>query len=174
MARKSGYVRRNGVMRRESLWFTGVMTLTTLGAPSTAVLVTTLNAAALALRPFTVVRTRGTWQVISDNSTVAESYQVQLGHAVVSDQASAIGITAVSTPATDSGSDLWYVFETQMGSLEVTTDVGRYIKERSVNFDSKAMRKVEDGEDLITVLETSAISLGASVRLFSRTLIKLH
>jgi len=43
-----------------------------------------------------------------------------------------------------------------------------------VEFDSRAMRKVEDGQDVVTVLETSAISLGAVLTYHDRTLIKLH
>jgi len=40
--------------------------------------------------------------------------------------------------------------------------------------DSKAMRKVEDGQDLIRVVETSSISLGVAIVYSGRALIKLH
>ncbi len=40
--------------------------------------------------------------------------------------------------------------------------------------DSKAMRKVEEGQTLVEVIETGALSSGVSVITFQRTLIKLH
>ena len=40
--------------------------------------------------------------------------------------------------------------------------------------DSKSMRKVEEGQDLIEVIENSAISNGAQVITYTRVLIKLH
>ena len=173
-SRKSGFILRNGVMRRETLWFGGTVAGTTLASASSAAIVTSLSAGALAQRPFTVVRTRGRLQLQSDQVSVTEPYQCQYGHAVVSDQASAIGITAVPTPDTDNDSDLWYVFETLMGSLRVTTDIGRFIETVDTEIDSKAMRKVEEGQDVITVAEASAVSNGLTLFSFQRTLVKLH
>ncbi len=66
VGRRSGRVFRGGRQVRESLWFNALELTTTLAAASTAVLVGTLSAAALALRPFTVVRTRGNITVHSD------------------------------------------------------------------------------------------------------------
>jgi len=172
--RKSGFILRSGVMRRETSWFAGSMVATTLVAASSAAIVTSLNAAALALRPFTVIRTRGRLLLQSDITGVTESYQAQYGHAIVSDQAVAVGITAVPTPNTDSGSDLWYVFETMMGGLRVTSDIGRFIETNTQEFDSKAMRKVEPGQDLVAVAEASSISNGLTLFSWERTLIKLH
>ena len=40
--------------------------------------------------------------------------------------------------------------------------------------DSKAMRKVEDGEDLVVVVETNSVSNGAVAVSSYRQLIKLH
>ncbi len=174
MARKSGFVRRNNRMVRETVWFGGVISVTTLAAASTATLVTSLNAAALALRPFTVIRTRGTLQLTSDQTAATENQDVQYGRCVVSDQATAIGVTAVPTPSTDNSSDAWYVFETVFSQLFVTTDIGRFISVQQHDFDSRAMRKVEDGFDVISVVETGAGSDGAVIRAFARTLVKLH
>ncbi len=42
------------------------------------------------------------------------------------------------------------------------------------DYDSRAMRKVEDGQDIAVVVEASGISLGVSVVNVSRMLIKLH
>ena len=175
MARKSGFVRRGGSMRRETLWFGGAFSAQALAAASTAVLTTSLNAAALALRPFTIVRTHAYLHVNSDQVGASENYSVAFGRAVVSDQASAIGVTAVPTPATDNASDLWYFHQVLMSRFlfadgtGLNPDIGV-----QGSYESKAMRKVEDGQDVISVVETTNISSGADIFHFFRTLVKLH
>ncbi len=167
MARKSGYIRRGGVMRRETFWLSGTGTFTTMGSAQ-SVLVTSLNAGALALRPFTIVRTRGWFHARSDQVAAVENWDCAYGIAVVSDQAVTVGITAVPTPTTDDGSDLWLSYERLAGALIVTAGSDQ-IKE----IDSKAMRKVEDGQDIVDVIE-NPLATGVSVFTYSRTLIKLH
>ncbi len=161
---------------RESLWFSGTFSVNDL-ATGSAIAITNLNAAALALRPFTIVRTRGQLFLTSDQVAASEDQVLAYGEAVVSDQAEGIGVTALPTPVTDSGSDLFLVFEVmQMRSL-VATAVG-VLTGLSVGLeriiDSKAMRKVEDGQTLVAVAETTAISEGVRLYSFTRTLIKLH
>ncbi len=84
-SRKSGFIQRSGRMRRETLWFNGVATSTNLAAANTAALTAELNAAALALRPFTVVRTRVEWSVVSDQRVATEFFDAAMGWAVVTD-----------------------------------------------------------------------------------------
>ena len=161
MARKSGFVRWNGRQRRESLWIFLTEAATTMASANTAVLVLSLNAAALALRPFTIVRTRMDWFLRSDQTAALEAYQTALGLAVVSDQAVGIGVTAIPTPFTDMGSDLWFTHEIQSSVFAFISGVG-FQSDAGVNrvVDSKAMRKVEDGEDIIMALENSSLSDG--------------
>ena len=132
-----------------------------------------LNAAALALRPFTIVRERMYWYIRSDVLTGGEIYGGAVGFCVVSDQASAIGVTAVPTPITDQGSDLWYAYAQMFGRFGGTAveEVGK-----DMQIDSKAMRKVEEGEDSIIVFESGAVTESLSmVSVFGgRTLLKLH
>ncbi len=172
-SRRGGRVFRGGRMVRESVWFTGPLVVTTIAAAGTSVLVSSLNAAALALRPFTLVRTRGILQLRSDQEAASESAMFSYGQCVVSDQASAIGITAIPTPATDRSSDLWYVFETLVHRLSVTP-AGTGPSYIFSQFDSKAMRKVEDGEDLVVVTEAETASSGGILTQAFRQLIKLH
>ncbi len=174
-SRKSGFIQRSGVRRRESLWVGFAGSDVAMAAASTAVLLTSLNAAALALRPFTVVRTRGVLQIRSDQEAADEVQDVAYGHAVVSDQASAIGITAVPTPVTDDVSDMWFVYQRIMNSFRFASGVGfDGGSGRFLEFDSKAMRKVEDGQDMISASETSAFSGGAVLSNHFRYLLKLH
>ena len=173
MARKSGFVRRNGVMRRETMWLGATFTVNTLASTNAVALTASLDTAELALRPFTVVRVRGGMHVRSDQTGASEAFGVQMGLCVVSDQAVAIGVTAVPTPDTDQASDAWFVYEQYLSRFEfisgvgVDTDSGRYVP-----YDSKAMRKVEDGFDVIQVIECPSTS--AQVSDAFRMLIKLH
>ncbi len=173
-ARRSGLVLRGGKNRRESLWIGGLEARTTIAGASGAVLLSSLNAAALALRPFTVVRTRGAMYLQSDQTGANEFQAVAYGRAVVSDQASAIGITAVPTPVTDDGSDLWYMYEWLFNDFTFVSGVGFGQAGRFKEIDSRAMRKVEDGQDMVSVVESGANTFGLAVHTFTRTLVKLH
>jgi len=175
MAVNRGRYTRSRTERRQSLWIPLIPSTTVIAAASTATIIATLNASALALRPFTIVRTRGTLQARSDQTAGTEEYGCGFGMAVVSDQAVAIGATAIPTPVTDYGSDLWFLIEQMFGEFVLKTTVGIegfHGVERQI--DSKAMRKVEDGEDVIIVAETPLFT--PSVELFSalRFLVKLH
>jgi len=173
-SRKSGIFLRGGIKRRETQWLALDPVSNTLAAGSTAVISNTMTAAELALRPFTVVRTRGVLFVESDQSAASEFYHAGFGAAVVSDQAVAIGVTAVPTPDTDRSSDLWFLYEEAWGRLVVGDVTGFLNDGMSKDFDSRAMRKVEEGSQITFVKETSAISTGAVVKTAGRVLIKLH
>jgi len=166
--------RRQGPSR-ETLWFGTTEAIVTLAAANSAQLVTSLNAAALALRPFTVIRSYIQWSMMSDQLVALEDQQVGYGRAVVSDQASAIGVTAVPTPFTDLSSDLWFMHGI-LSSRFVDTGTAVEVAPNpvQVTLESKAMRKVEDGQDLITVMENSSISAGTRSLVAGRLLIKLH
>ena len=135
-----------------------------------------LNAAALALRPFTVVRTHLTMHVRSDQLGANEFQAVALGIAVVSDQASAIGVTAIPTPYTDMGSDLWFLHDQQMNHFTFVSGVGFDASGGSqLKVDSKAMRKVDIGQDIVVVAEiASGISTGVDVVIGGRMLVKVN
>ncbi len=172
---RSRFIRGVGGRRRETRWLDGIPVALTLGAASTAAITHTLTAVELALRPFTVMRTRGFWQIESDQNIATEPAQIAWGFAVVSDQAVGIGVTAVPTPFTDMESDLWFSYELLFNSFVFINGSG--FQENAGltgELDSKAMRKVEDGQDIVSVIETSAISQGAIVRVGFRMLIKLH
>ncbi len=174
MARLSRFRQRMVAQRRKTFWFSGLQVRATLGAASTAAIMTSLNAAALLLRPFTIVRTRGFLAVRSDQVAASENQNVHHGLIVVSDQAVAVGVTAVPTPATDNGSG-WFVLDGIAQRFDFRSSTGASLDgERFYRFDSKAMRKVEEGQDVVHVTETDAISAGATVTIFVRHLIKLH
>ena len=174
-ARRSGFILRGGRNVRQMLWIPLATFSSNAIAVSSAVLISSLNAAALALTPFTIVRTRGQIFVASDQVANSENQAINYGHIVVSEQASAIGITAVPTPITEAGSD-FHVFESLMARVQVATAVSMFEIGASKEINSKAMRKVDSGEDLIEVVETPAggPTQGIEFRSYWRALIKLH
>ena len=176
MARRRDFVRGAGAIRQKrlSLWFDfQPVSATFTGAGGT--IIASLNAAALALRPFTIVRTRFLVSVISDQITASENYAGAVGVAVVSDQAVAVGVTAVPIPITDMSSDLWLMHQLFMASVQIEEASGNGAFLRSTNFeiDSKAMRKVEDGQDLVVVGEL-ALTSGFNITIGGRMLIKVN
>jgi len=177
IGRKSGFIMRGGVRRRETLWFGNTGFAATLAATTSVALVTSLSASALSLRPFTIIRTRGQLHCRSDQQGASESYGGSYGVAVVSDQAVAAGITAVPTPTVDSDSDLWHVYEFLIGRFNFGSSASFADVGITRIVDSKAMRKVEDGQDMVEVIEgpgTGITATGCVMSGFVRTLVKLH
>ncbi len=176
MARKSGFVRRHGSMIRETRWLDGPHLRTSVAAGGVSIIFS-LTAVELALRPFTVIRTRGIWSLRSDQLAAGEPQAAALGWCVVSEQSLAIGITAVPTPVTDMSSDLWFGYQFLLNEFIFVSATGiDATGSVSQEYDSKGARKVEDGQDVIAVLEvpSSASSEGSTIMTQSRTLIKLH
>ena len=169
------YTRSRGRLgaKRQTQWISVDTVETTLSGSPSAVIQNSLNTIALAFRPFTIVRVRGVMFIRSDQVTNTETYGVDLGFAVVSDQAVGIGVSAVPTPLTDKGSDLFFLYEQLFDRIEesggagtgVPTSTGRFAQ-----FDSKAMRKVETDQDVIVVVENELA--GALVVTSGRMLIK--
>ena len=173
-ARRSGFTSRGGKQVRESLWVGVGGIISVVAGGSGAVLLNAPNAALLALRPYTVVRSRGFIHLASDQAAAAEDQAIIVAQCVVSDQAVAIGITAVPTPVTDEDSDLFFMYQELMashGAGTVDSENGQWVQ-----YDSRAMRRVEDGAQNIVVLETqlAALTQGTATRHHGRLLIKLH
>ena len=178
MTRRRDFVRGASAIRQSRLtqWLELQPIRATLVAGGGTILFS-LTTEEKALRPFTVVRTRIQCEIISDQVAASESQVGALGVAVVSDQAEAIGVTAVPTPITDMASDLWMVHQILYNDFVLADgtgfqDDGGYQYE----IDSKAMRKVQDGEDLVVVGELSSASStgGFLLTVGGRILVKLH
>ncbi len=174
-SRKSGFTLRSGVMRRETLWTRTDFIRATIASADTAVVLFTFSTVITDLLPLTIVRTRGYIHISSDQTANTETQELAFAIAIVSDQASAIGVTAVPTPVADADSDLFFVYEPNVMQMQVSdatgvnapSGVGR-------SFDSKAMRKLPDGTNISAVAETAGNSAGAIVTVQASLLIKSH
>ncbi len=149
-------------------------------AGNTKQLVSVLSAGALLLRPFTILRTHLTLQVHSDQFTAIESSIASYGSIVVTDTASAIGVTAVPDPSGISGDPDadWYLWQGLSNTffidvngtdgIGVDGDLGA-----KWEIDSKAMRKVGPDDDIVD-MASSDNALGFTLTTIGRQLIQLH
>jgi len=170
-----GRARPRGFIRpapKTKIWIQAGLVVQTLGSGA-ATLIGTLNAAALAARPFTILRTRIELMFRSDQSATNESPTGAYGEIVVKETASAIGVTAVPSPLTEGDAD-WHVYQAMSLALLSLTSVGvespigvRYV------IDSRAMRKVGPTDDLVNVAELRSAG-GAFLNIEGRILIQLH
>ena len=156
--------------RRQTEWFasadqTGIVVL----GGNTFLFSQSLTAAELAKRPFTVTRVVGSVWVASDQVAAAEQPFGALGFLVVSDKAVALGATALPDPITQEGSDSWFVYRSFAGSGGPIE--GRPMIEHM--FDSKAQRRVEDGEDIAVMLSNANAAQACAFILKFRMLVKL-
>ncbi len=157
---------------RTKMWIGAGVGLTAMASASD-VLVSTLSAGALLLRPFTVLRTYLLVQYESDQEATDEENFGAIGSIVVTDTAAAIGITAVPGVTSDPESD-WFVWQ----AMECTFRFGSGVAfessaGRQYQIDSKAMRKVGADMDIATVADQVS-STGARLLTVGRRLIQLH
>ncbi len=159
--------------KRQTVWI-GVTSGTdkvTVAAAS-AVLLASLGAAALALRPFTITRMRGTIIVASDQGAANEEPQLVIGNGVFSDTAVAAGAASLPDPVSNPDGD-WFMFEDvpdgfHVGATGVDTIWSSY------QFDSKAKRKVGLDDDVALVVANNSAADGGLIILSGRMLLKLH
>ena len=126
-----------------------------------------------ALRPFTVVRVRGWLFCQNDQSAATERSWGAVGMAVVSDQAVAAGVASLPSPISDEASDLWFAYQYMYADFHLSA-VGSSALGGAFTFESKAMRKVEDGQDVVVMMENGDATFGINYLVKFRMLVKLH
>ncbi len=156
--------------QRKTVWFSVPLTSTII-TTEVGTVVSSLNAGALALRPFTIVRTHIQLFLASDQEAAIELQEAAFGLAVVSDQAVAVGLSALPTPATDLSSSLWLAHQVMFADAVNITD--RTSPGQKYEINSKAMRKVEIGQDLVLMAESGSSS-GVNILSGGRILVKTH
>ena len=175
MARRCNAVRFVRPAPRTKIWIgSGVGESAVAG--STKVLISTFSAGALALRPFTILRTRMLISYRSDQDGADERPFGSYGEMVVTETAAGIGVTAVPNPSgIDGDPDAdWYIWQAMMNTVEFQSGVG---VERNGDsqyvIDSKAMRKVGPDDDVVAVFDQQN-AVGAILNTNGRQLIQLH
>jgi len=174
MANRHRMIRGQSRHVRETQWIGISPADTTIAAASSSVLIASLSAAALALRPFTIIRIHmGCW-FSSDQIAASEVWGGAIAQLVVSEAAATAGVASIPTPYTEQGSDSFMLWHEEHGQIGFGTAVGFQEMGRGVQIDSKAMRKVNNDQQFVLVAETPSISNSLEVITSGRFLIKLH
>ena len=135
------------------------------------VLMASFDPVATGMEKPTIIRNRGELSVRPTSFASDAGIVGAYGMAIVSDQAAAIGITAIPGPFTEAEWDGWLVWHSFSMFLEFGDATGRFMADRAIIVDSKGMRKISDNETLVVVAESQsgAFSISAPIR----TLFKL-
>ena len=169
---RSRFTRGNSQRRLTQWAATAAETAWTALAAATAILDSTFTVGSDS--PETIVRIRGSFDVQSDQLAAQEEPFGAIGIAIVSDQAVAIGVTAIPTPYTDAVSDLWMLHEFWSAPMTFGVDARGIAKiDQLLVLDSKAMRRISEDETLIVVVENGSAAAGAEYRLDLRILAKV-
>ena len=108
----------------------------------------------------TIRCTRGILSVMSDQTAAIEEQTGALGFVVVTDLALAAGAASIPGPHTDSSDDGWFVwmpFMQEGGSPATIPTWSTY------QYDSKAMRRVQEGSGIAVMVENSHATEGLKV-----------
>ena len=118
----------------------------------------------------TIRRTRGLVSIRSDQASAFEEITGAFGMMVVNDVALALGVTGIPGPVTEANDDGWFVwlpFSELMVGNAGASPASIFASRASMNyeFDSKAMRRVEEGFSVVMMIENedSANGLVAGV-----------
>ena len=140
---------------------------------------TTLAAGALILdqslstieTPETIIRTRGVFDVQSDQAATDERPFGAFGFGIVSQKAAALGPTAISGPYSESAWDGWFVHQYFFAPFSFRSAVGASYPNQRIEFDSKAMRKLTTDMKLVVMVENRS-TVGLRYNIAFRMLIK--
>ena len=116
----------------------------------------------------TVRRTRGVVVVTSDQEAIVEPQVGALGAIVVTDTALAVGVASLPDPVTDSSDDGWFVWMPILQASGFDVSGVEELASAAMNryeFDSKAMRRVEDGFSIAFVAANSSATTGMRIAL---------
>ena len=162
---------QRGSARRQSLWLSVELPPVDVAANS-ATLLGSLNAGGLALRPFTVVRTRVILTCQSDQVAATEEFGGAWAFGVTTERAVTAGIGSIPNPFGNADSDEFFFYDDTFGQFTFVGSVGT-TTQVSFPADSKAMRKVGPDDNIAFMFE-SLPDFGATVGVLGRMLIKLH
>ncbi len=170
---RRGFSRTPPSMRRKTVWIGSfdVTGMTTLAAGAA---VLDQSFLATAQSPFTVTRTRGFVFVKSDQEANTETPFGALGMMVVRDPAAAAGVASVPTPITEEEDEGWFVWQPFVTDITVSSAIGIINGGTLYQFDSKAQRKMAQGDTLIVSLENGSATHGLQYLTKFRILLKIH
>ena len=105
----------------------------------------------------TVLRTVGQIGVTSDQTAGTEAQIGAFGMIVVTDLALAAGAASIPGPITDAADDGWFLYVPITQEQVVATAVG-IVRSKDYVFDSKAKRRVSEGQGIAIMAENASPS----------------
>ena len=106
--------------------------------------------------PFTIVRTRGLYNFFPNTLTANLFVTGAIGMAVINGEAFDVGITAMPTPWSESFDDRWFFHEYWSSAYIAGASTANELSNQGHVIDSKAMRKVNFGDVIVTVIENAS------------------
>ncbi len=158
MARRALASRSRGFQRPQrqpTNWARLVSTVGIVVAANTKILSTTIVLSNPGIGE-TVRRTRGVIAIASDQGAVVEDQLGAFGMVVVSDLALAAGAASIPGPGTDASDDGWFVWRPFVGRGDSSNNRVAF----NFEFDSKAMRRVEEGFGIAIMVENTSAATG--------------
>jgi len=174
--------------RRASFAVRGARRATQWGGTAASTDVSSINAATKAIdqafteatldevTPATIVRVRAELWVKSDQVVATERPFGAIGCLIVSEEARVAGAASIPGPMTNDDSDQWFMHQYWATDLVLLDSTGFQGGNGFSRFtiDSRAMRKINKGEALVTMIENKHATHAAIYYMSIRTLFKLH
>ena len=107
----------------------------------------------------TIRRTRGLVSIASDQTAAPEDQNGAFGAMVINDLAVAAGAASIPGPVTDANDDGWFLWVPFVRSFPAVNG----IESREYQFDSKAMRRVEEGFAIAFMVENASATDGFNI-----------
>ena len=163
--------------QRLTEWLFGFVTTDSVTVPaSSKVLLASIPGTALdIITPATIVRTRGTLFVASDQSAADELQLGAVGLTFVSETAQAAGAASLPGPMTNFGFEgfFWYQMFGQLGTRNTGGGtITRLSGGQVYEIDSRAMRKFTSDQSLVLMAENVHATMGLVVIVQIRMLVK--
>ena len=159
-------------------WIGGVQTAfaggTALAAGASTIIsgLDTRNTAIIA--PWTIMRLRGYLYISTDQAAAFEEPHGAYGLCVVNGEAFDAGVASIPTPFTESFDDRWFFHTYWALSSSIRGTDGYQTDPFKLHVDGKAMRKVNFGDVIVSVIENGSTSDGCLFTENSRMGVKLH
>ncbi len=112
----------------------------------------------------TIRRTRGRLWIGSDQNVASEEFVGAFGMIKASDISRAAGAASLPGPVTEKDDDGWFVWEPLAGKVVFSTAIGFAPRAfYAYDFDSKAMRRIEEGFGVAVMFENASATLGLQI-----------
>ena len=158
--------------RRQTEWISLTVNFTDFTAAQTQILGSFSQVALRDFVPCTIIRTVGMLVVSADQNFITNQiYSGAVGLCTV--RQDALASAAVPDAFVNAGDDVWWWHQFFAGLIDDRSDAD-LVTSQSFMIDSKAQRKIVDGDALILTGEGGNESDGFDVACFLRLLLKLH